>query len=67
MFEQIRYAANAAKADKVYFDGDETAGSLDIGQIIGGIDDIPSCQELIERTVAEAEQVLDAAREKASA
>lgn len=63
-FLQIRYAADVAKTDKVYFDGDETASSLDIGQIIGGIDDIPSCQELIERIVAEAKEVLEAKREK---
>ena len=64
MFEKIRYAAEAAKTDKVYFDGDETAGLLDIGQIIGGIDDIPSCQEVVERTAAEAEQVLESMRGK---
>lgn len=67
MLEQIRFAANVAKTDKVYFDGDEAAGSLDIGQIIGGINDIPSCQEVIERIVAEAKGVLEATRGKAYA
>ena len=39
-------------------EGDENAGILTIGQIIGGITDIPTCQELVERTVAEAEKAL---------
>ncbi|MFC1940620.1 NAD(P)H-dependent flavin oxidoreductase [Chloroflexota bacterium] len=67
MREQIRYAADAAKADKVYLDGDEKAGTADIGQIIGGIEDIPTCQEIVEKTVAEAAKVLEATVEKARA
>jgi len=67
MLEQIRYAASSARFSKVLVDGDETAGTLPAGQSIGGINDIPSCQELIERTVAEAEKALEAAREKAFA
>jgi len=67
MLEQLRYAANARAADKVMFEGDETTGVLPIGQNIGGIDDIPSCQELIERIVTEAETTLDALREKTTA
>ncbi|MFC2052559.1 hypothetical protein ACFLT4_07525, partial [Chloroflexota bacterium] len=67
IFEQIRYAANSARADKVYLNGDEKAGSLDIGQIIGGIEEIPSCKEVIERTVAEAVKVLEAAVRKTHA
>ncbi|MFC2041385.1 NAD(P)H-dependent flavin oxidoreductase [Chloroflexota bacterium] len=67
MREQIRYAADAAKADKVYLEGDEKAGTADIGQIIGGIEDIPTCQEIVEKTVAEAAKVLEATVEKAHA
>jgi nitronate monooxygenase len=65
--EQLRYAANAARANRVMFEGDENAGTLPIGQVIGGIKDIPTCQELIERVVAQAEAVLEATREKALA
>jgi enoyl-[acyl-carrier protein] reductase II len=63
--QQLRYAAEAAKARKVMFEGDETAGSLPIGQVIGGIRDIPTCQELIERTIAQAEAALKATQGKA--
>lgn len=67
MLEQLRFAANAASTRKIIFDGDETAGTLAAGQSIGGIKDIPSCQELIERIVTEAEKALEVAREKAVA
>ena len=40
-------------------DGDENAGIFTIGQIIGGITDVPTCKELIERTVIEAEKALE--------
>jgi NAD(P)H-dependent flavin oxidoreductase YrpB (nitropropane dioxygenase family) len=46
------------------FEGDEDAGTLAIGQVIGGIRDVPTCKELIERVVAQAEAVLEATREK---
>jgi enoyl-[acyl-carrier protein] reductase II len=62
--EQLEYAAGAARAEKVMFDGDENAGTLPIGQVIGGIRDIPSCRELIERIVTQAEAVLKATTEK---
>jgi len=65
MREQLRYGASAARAEKVLFGGDEKAGTLAIGQIIGGISDVPTCQELIERVAAEAEKVLEATTEKA--
>ncbi len=65
--QQIRYAASSARSHKVIVDGDENAGTLAAGQCIGGIEDIPTCQELIERIVAEAEKALDAARQKVHA
>ncbi|NLW63800.1 MAG: nitronate monooxygenase, partial [Syntrophomonadaceae bacterium] len=34
-------------------------GILFAGQNVGGINDVPSVKELVERTVAEAEAVLD--------
>jgi enoyl-[acyl-carrier protein] reductase II len=63
--EQLRYAADTARAKEVMFEGDENAGTLPIGQVIGGITDIPTCKELIERIVAQAEAVLRATTEKA--
>jgi NAD(P)H-dependent flavin oxidoreductase YrpB (nitropropane dioxygenase family) len=34
-------------------------GSVALGQVCGRIDDIPTCQELIDRVVTEAERVLE--------
>jgi enoyl-[acyl-carrier protein] reductase II len=65
--DQLRYAADTAKAKEVMFEGDENVGTLPIGQVIGGITDIPTCKELIERIVAQAEAVLKATTEKALA
>jgi len=39
--------------------GDVYEGILFAGQNIGGITDIPSIQEVIDRTITEAEAVLD--------
>jgi NAD(P)H-dependent flavin oxidoreductase YrpB (nitropropane dioxygenase family) len=39
--------------------GDVDEGILFAGQNVGGINDVPSVKELVERTVAEAEAVLD--------
>ncbi len=41
-------------------DGDVVHGSVMAGQIVGMINDIVSCRELVERTVAEAEAVIRA-------
>lgn len=34
------------------------AGMMPLGQVIGGIKDVLTCREVIERTVAQAEEVL---------
>lgn len=65
--EQLRYAAGTARVNKVMFEGDENAGVFTIGQVIGGIRDIPTCRELIERTIVQAESVLQSTREQALA
>jgi NAD(P)H-dependent flavin oxidoreductase YrpB (nitropropane dioxygenase family) len=44
--------------------GDVNGGVFTIGQNIGGIRDIATCQELVERVVAEAEKVLKTSSEK---
>jgi nitronate monooxygenase len=38
-------------------DDDPEAGILTAGQVIGLIDDVPTCQELVDRFIAEAEEV----------
>ena len=57
--EQIRYAATTARSKKVMVEGDEAAGNLAMGQIIGGITDIPTVTEVIDRIIAEAEVTLE--------
>ena len=63
-FSQLRMAASIASGEKVLWEGDETAGTLSGGQVIGGISDIPTVAELIERIVAEAEKAAEVVREK---
>ena len=59
-----REAVGSIKALKAINDGDVEQGILFAGQCCGGIDDMPGCQELIERVVTEAEQILKATSEK---
>jgi nitronate monooxygenase len=43
---------------KVMTQGDMDAGAWSCGMVVGLIHDIPSCQELIDRTIAEATQII---------
>jgi nitronate monooxygenase len=43
---------------KVMTEGDMDAGAWSCGMVVGLIHDIPSCQELIDRTMAEAAQII---------
>jgi NAD(P)H-dependent flavin oxidoreductase YrpB (nitropropane dioxygenase family) len=45
-------------------EGDTERGVLPIGQVTGIIDDLPTCKEVIEQTVAEAEEVIKATAAK---
>ena len=44
--------------------GDLETGVLPVSQAIGLINDMPTCKEVIERTVAEAQELLEAVRRK---
>ncbi len=58
---QVLMAANAPiLVRKAMIEGDPAEGVLPSGSVAGVIDDIPTCAELIERIVAEAEQTLGA-------
>ncbi|MCP4003946.1 MAG: nitronate monooxygenase [bacterium] len=58
---QMLMAANAPILAKLAMqDGDPIAGYLPGGSVAGVIDDLPSCAELIERIINEAEQTLKA-------
>ncbi len=58
---QARQANGAVRHLKAIKEGNEKEGFLFAGQCVGGIQDMPTCQELIERIVAEAGKRLEAA------
>ena len=58
-YSQVLMAANAPmllKASMV--DGNTDSGVMAGGQVTGLIEDLPSCKELIDRIVREADRVL---------
>lgn len=57
---QMAMAANAPMMTKAAMvDGHPEVGILPTGQVVGNIDGLPSCQEIIDSIVAEATEVLD--------
>ncbi|MCP4754155.1 MAG: enoyl-[acyl-carrier-protein] reductase FabK [Proteobacteria bacterium] len=52
------------KIRKAYVEGDIVGGSLTFGQVCGMIDDIPTCQELLDSITSEAESIMQAMGEK---
>jgi len=56
-FEDIRPEV-AGVYPRVMVEGDMDAGGWSCGMVAGLIRDIPTCRELIERTVAEAERII---------
>jgi len=58
-WSQVIMAANSAILTKrALVEGRTDIGVFPTGQVVGMIDDLPSCQELIDRIIAEAEKVL---------
>jgi NAD(P)H-dependent flavin oxidoreductase YrpB (nitropropane dioxygenase family) len=58
---QMALAANTPTMLKAgLVEGDTSAGVLAAGQVVGVLDDLPTCQELIDRVVAEAADRLGA-------
>ncbi|WP_029144862.1 NAD(P)H-dependent flavin oxidoreductase [Microbacterium luticocti] len=61
-WSQMVLAANTPMLLKAgLVEGDTRAGMLAAGQVVGLIDDLPSCEELVDRIVREAVERLDAA------
>ncbi|MEV6110783.1 nitronate monooxygenase [Streptomyces sp. NPDC051940] len=59
---QVMQAANTPMLLKAgLVDGDTSAGMLASGQVVGLIDDLPSCEELVDRVVRDAVRRLAAA------
>ncbi len=57
-FEDMKQLAAGAKAPAVYQDGDIEAGTWSASAVMGLIHDAPSCAELIERIVNDAENII---------
>lgn len=57
-FDAIRDLVSGARGRKVFENGDLEAGIWSVGQCQGLIDDIPTVAELVDRMVAEAEDLI---------
>ncbi|HSR11905.1 MAG TPA: nitronate monooxygenase, partial [Thermodesulfobacteriota bacterium] len=64
LWAQARQAAGTVRAMKAIYEGDTEEGILYAGQAVGGIKDIPTVKELVDRVVAEAENTLDTLHSK---
>lgn len=56
--EDIASLVSGKGGRKMYEEGDTEAGIMSAGQIMGLIHDIPTCQELIDRIMSDAEEVI---------
>jgi nitronate monooxygenase len=61
VFEDVRELVAGARGRTVYETGDLEAGIWTAGLVVGLIDDIPTCAELVTRMVAEAEELISRA------
>ena len=61
VFEDVRELVAGARGRTVYETGDVDAGIWTAGMVVGLINDIPTCSELVLRMVAEAEEYIAAA------
>jgi nitronate monooxygenase len=57
-FEEIRPLVSGARGRTALEGGDINAGLVWAGQVVGLINDIPTCKELIERMISECKQSL---------
>ncbi|MXZ32866.1 MAG: nitronate monooxygenase, partial [Gammaproteobacteria bacterium] len=58
-FEDIRELVQGVRGREVYSQGDLDHGIWSAGMVVGLIDDIPTCEELIGRIVADAEKIIE--------
>ena len=66
-FEDVRDLVAGTRGGKVYDTGDTDYGIWSAGQTQGLIHDIPTCKELVERIVREAEEMIRGRLSKAIA
>ena len=57
-FDEIAPLVKGTRGLELFERGDLEHGIWSAGMVVGLIDDIPTCQELVERIVAEAEQII---------
>jgi NADH:quinone reductase (non-electrogenic) len=57
-FEEVRHLVAGARGKVALREGDVDGGVVSAGMVIGLIDDIPTCAELIERIVTDCRQHL---------
>ncbi|MFK7732612.1 MAG: NAD(P)H-dependent flavin oxidoreductase [Pseudomonadales bacterium] len=58
-FAQVHGLVSGANQEKAWSTGDIDAGMVTVGMCGGLINDIPSCQELVETIVSDAEQIIN--------
>ena len=66
IYGRFRLAVNTVMYQKAIYDGNVDEGLLPGGQSSGGISDIPSCKELIDRIIIEAEKALETTGQKST-
>ena len=65
-FEDVKHLVAGVKGRHAMTNGDVDGGIVSAGMVIGLIDDVPSCQELVERIVRECREALAAASRMAA-
>jgi NADH:quinone reductase (non-electrogenic) len=57
-FEDVRHLVSGERGKQVYTNGDPEFGVWTAGQVVGIINDIPTCLVLVERIAKEAEDTI---------
>lgn len=57
-FSDVQHLVSGSRGRRVFDEGDIHAGVWTAGQVVGLIDDIPTCEDLLDRMVREAEDII---------
>jgi nitronate monooxygenase len=57
-FDDIRHLVSGARGKEALDNGDPHGGIISAGMVLGLIDDVPTCEDLIQRMVRECQQRL---------
>jgi len=63
-FEDVRELVSGQRGRKVFENGDIDYGVWTAGEVMGLINDIPTCKELLSRMVKEAEEIIQGRLQK---